>query len=173
MQTTLLHNRSDRCTEPIRNDMYTPTRCQTDKLPRSGPPMKVTTALFLFLVGCWSYHLAHAQTPPKPLTDYAFLRRIHVRESVVNCIAAFDQWVRTAPRYDSLVVSAGNALRAKVLPISGAQGANQSGAVDATVHMQAFAKLRQKYVWVPVSASCGIWHKHVISFLINPGTSRP
>lgn len=153
--------------------MYTHTRCQTDQLPSSGPTMKVTTAFFFLLVCCWSYHLAHAQTPPKPVTDYAFLRRIHVRESVVNCIAAFDQWVRTAPRYDSLVVSAGNALRAKVLPISGMPGADQSAAADATVHMQAFAKLRQKYVWVPVTASCGVWHKHVISFLINPGTSRP
>ncbi|MGQ7932427.1 BspC domain-containing protein [Paraburkholderia sp. D1E] len=153
--------------------MYTHTRCQTDQLPRSGPTMKVTTAFFFLIVCCWSYHRAQAQTPPAPLTDYAFFRRIHVRESVVNCIAAFDQWVRTAPRYDSLVVSAGNALRAKVLPLTGARGTDQSTAVDAMVHVHAFAKLRQKYVWVPVTASCGVWHRHVISFLINPGNSHP
>jgi hypothetical protein len=130
--------------------------------------MKVTTTLFILLVCCWTYHRAHAQTESAPLTDYAFLRRIHVREAVVNCIAAFDQWVRTEPRYDLVVVSERNALRAKVLPATAAQGADQSTAVDATVRMLAFVKLRQKYVWIPVTASCGVWHKHVVSFSIKP-----
>jgi hypothetical protein len=130
--------------------------------------MKVTTAFFFLLVCCWTYHRAHAQTKPAPLTDYAYLRRIHVREAVVNCIAAFDQWVRTEPRYDSIVVSAGNALRAKVLPVTGARDSAQSVASDATVHFRAFVKLRQKYVWIPATASCGVWHKHVVFFSLKP-----
>lgn len=134
--------------------------------------MKVTTTLFFLLVCCWTYHRAHAQTESAPLTDYAFLRRIHVREAVVNCIAAFDQWVRNEPRYDLFVVSERNALRAKVLPVPAAQGADQSPAVDATVRMLAFAKQRQKYVWIPVTASCGVWHKHVVSFSMNPKSPR-
>lgn len=134
--------------------------------------MKVITTLFFLLVCCWTYHRAHAQTESAPLTDYAFLRRIHVREAVVNCIAAFDQWVRTEPRYDLFVVSERNALHAKVLPVTASQGLDQSTAVDATVRMLAFAKLRQKYVWIPVTASCGVWHKHVVSFSIKPKSPR-
>ncbi|MEW9585056.1 hypothetical protein ABQJ48_26540 [Paraburkholderia sp. DGU8] len=107
------------------------------------------------------------------MTDYAFLRRIHVREAVVNCIAAFDQWVRTEPRYDSFVVSERNALRAKVLPVTLTQGPDELPAVDANVRMLAFAKLRQKYVWIPVTASCGLWHKHVVSFSVKSKGPRP
>ena len=135
--------------------------------------MKVTVAVVLFLVCCWTYHQAHGQTPPAPLADYAFLRRIHVRESVVNCIAAFDQWVRTEPRYDSFVVSAGNALRAKVVRVASLQGSGLSPNTDATVRMRAFAKLRRDYVWVPVTASCGVWRKHVVSFSIKPRDRKP
>jgi hypothetical protein len=134
--------------------------------------MKVITTLFFLLVCCWTYHRAHAQTQLAPLTDYAFLRRIHVRDAVVNCIAALDQWVRTEPRYDSLVVSERNALRAKVLPFTSTQAPDQSAAVDSTVRMLAFAKLRQKYVWIPVTASCGVWHDHVISFTLTANGPR-
>lgn len=135
--------------------------------------MKVITSFVFVVLCCWTYHLAHAQPKPAPPTDYAFFRRIHVREAVVNCIAAFDQWVRTEPRYDSIIVSAGNALHAKVLPERGAQESGPSAALDATVDMLAVAKLRQKYVWVPVSASCGVWKKHVVSFSLRPRERRP
>ncbi|WP_409340124.1 BspC domain-containing protein [Paraburkholderia sp. Kb1A] len=145
-----------------------------DKCPlRACYRMKVITSLFFLVVCCWTYHLAHAQPKPSPLADYAFLRRIHVREAVVNCIAAFDQWVRTGQRYDSIIVSAGNALHARVLPGRGAQESGQSATLDATVDMPAVAKLRQKYVWIPVTASCGVWKKHVVSFSLRPRERRP
>ncbi|WP_407668555.1 BspC domain-containing protein [Paraburkholderia dilworthii] len=134
--------------------------------------MKVTTTLLFLVVCCWTYHLARAQTKPAPLTDYSYLRRIHVRKAVINCIAAFDQWVRTGQRYDSIVVSEGNALRAKVLPARPTQESGRLTATDETVHMLAVAKLRQQYVWIPVVASCGVWHKHVVSFSLSPRARR-
>ncbi|MFP4905729.1 BspC domain-containing protein, partial [Paraburkholderia sp. BR14261] len=40
--------------------------------------------------------------------------------------------------------------------------------IDTLVHLRAFAKVRGKYAWVPVKATCGIWHSHVVDVALSP-----
>jgi len=161
---TIISDRSNMRTESAESScIYTHALCQTD------PTVQVRPANEGYLHSLFSRRVLLELSPrsctdgPRT-TDRLRVLQTHPRSRIgCQCIAALDQWART-PRYDSLVVSAGNALRAKVMPVTGTQGADRSAGVDVTVHMQAFAKLRQQYVWVPVTASCGVWHKHVIPF---------
>jgi hypothetical protein len=123
---------------------------------------------------------AQVQAPPE---DYEYLRRIRVPDAVVNCVAALDEWVHQAQRYDSLMVPDRRALTAKVeSPVpdgalasvatsasaSAASPAPQASPIDTLIHLRAFAKLRGKYAWVPVKATCGIWRTHVVDVALSP-----
>ncbi|MBN3854531.1 hypothetical protein G3N59_14185 [Paraburkholderia sp. Ac-20340] len=125
---------------------------------------------------------AQVQAPPE---DYEYLRRIRVPDAVVNCVAALDEWVHQAQRYDSLMVPDRRALTAKVespvpasalASVSTAMSASASAAspppqpspIDTLIHLRAFAKVRGKYAWVPVKATCGIWHTHVVDVALSP-----
>lgn len=125
---------------------------------------------------------AQVQAPPE---DYEYLRRIRVPDAVVNCVAALDEWVHQAQRYDSLLVPDRRALTAKVeSPVpdsaiasvaasaSASSPAPQASPIDTLIHLRAFAKVRGKYAWVPVKATCGIWHSHVVDVALSPHTTH-
>ncbi|MFP4904439.1 hypothetical protein ACLFKT_36060, partial [Paraburkholderia sp. BR14261] len=61
--------------------------------------MKFTTLACALLALFWLSLRVQAQIQPQP-EDYAYLRRIRVPDAVVNCVAALDQWVHKAQRYD-------------------------------------------------------------------------
>ncbi|MFM0040110.1 hypothetical protein PQQ73_35795 [Paraburkholderia strydomiana] len=124
--------------------------------------MKLTTAIFLLFAFSWAIQRVHAQPQLDSPEDYAYLRRIHVPDVVVNCVAAFDRWVRTAPRYDLFVISERRALSAKVIAAPAGSRAGSLTSFDTVVRTPAFAKVRGKYVWVPVNATCQVWHGHVV-----------
>ena len=65
--------------------------------------MKFTTLACALLALFWLSLRVQAQIQPQP-EDYEYLRRIRVPDAVVNCVAALDQWVHKAQRYDSLLV---------------------------------------------------------------------
>lgn len=121
---------------------------------------------------------AQMQAPPE---DYEYLRRIRVPDVVVNCISALDEWVHQGQRYDSLLVPDRRALTAHIetpAPESAITRVSSSGAVaqaspiDTLIHLRGFAKLRGKYAWVPVKATCGIWHTHVVDVALTPRTAN-
>ncbi|WP_322047887.1 BspC domain-containing protein [Paraburkholderia sp. J67] len=121
---------------------------------------------------------AQVQAPPD---DYEYLRRIRVPDAVVNCVAALDDWVHKAQHYDSLLVPDGRALSAHiespvpasaVVPVAAPQAAPQASPIDTLIHLRAFAKVRGKYAWVPVKATCGIWHTHVVDVALSPRSTH-
>lgn len=132
--------------------------------------MKLTTAIFLLLTFSWICLRANAQPQADIPEDYAYLRRMHVPDVVVNCVAAFDRWVRTTPRYDLFVISERRALTAEVLSGKAIAGDTTTLPIDTIVKTPAFAKVRGKYVWVPVKATCKIWHGHVVGLSAQPTT---
>ncbi|PQV44415.1 BspC domain-containing protein [Paraburkholderia sp. BL21I4N1] len=132
--------------------------------------MKLTTAIFLLLTFSWICLRANAQPPADIPEDYAYLRRMHVPDVVVNCVAAFDRWVLTTPRYDLFIISERRALTAKVLSGKAIAGDTTTLPIDTVVKTPAFAKVRGKYVRVPVKATCKIWHAHVVGLSAQPTT---
>lgn len=120
---------------------------------------------------------AQVQAPPE---DYEYLRRIRVPDAVVNCVAALDEWVHKAQRYDSLLVPDRRALTPNVespvpasaiAPVSASSDAAPGvSSIDTLIHLRAFAKVRGKYAWVPVKATCGIWRTHVVDVALSPRT---
>ncbi|TDG08455.1 hypothetical protein E1N52_11055 [Paraburkholderia guartelaensis] len=138
--------------------------------------MKFTTLACALLALFWLSLRVQAQIQPQP-EDYAYLRRIRVPDAVVNCVAALDQWVHKAQRYDSLLVPDRRALSAKIeqpVPVNATPLPAASDAltpvpsIDTLIHLHAFAKVRGKYAWVPVKATCGIWHSHVVDVALSP-----
>ncbi|MCG5072929.1 BspC domain-containing protein [Paraburkholderia tagetis] len=128
--------------------------------------------LALFLISLRVQAQMHA--PPE---DYEYLRRIRVPDVVVNCISALDEWVRQGRRYDSLLVPDRRALTARIetpAPEGAITRVSSSGAIaqpapiDTVIHLRGFAKMRGKYAWVPVKATCGIWHTHVVDVALTP-----
>ncbi|MGQ7932462.1 BspC domain-containing protein [Paraburkholderia sp. D1E] len=134
--------------------------------------MKLTTVIFLLLTFSWICLRANAQPQVDIPEDYAYLRRMHVPDVVVNCVAAFDRWVRTTPRYDLFVISERRALTAKVLSGKAITSDTAALPIDTVVKTPAFAKVRGKYVWVPVKATCKVWHGHVVGLTAQPTTVR-
>ncbi|MFD1555296.1 BspC domain-containing protein [Paraburkholderia silviterrae] len=137
---------------------------------------------------------AQMQAPPE---SYEYLRRIRVPDVVVNCVAALDEWVHQGQRYDSLLVPDRRALTAHIetpvpegaitrvsssgavvpdaaAPDAAASGAAAPGAaaqpspIDTLIHLRGFAKVRGKYAWVPVKATCSIWHTQVVDVALTP-----
>lgn len=130
--------------------------------------MKIISALFLLLAFSVAFHYADAQPQDSSPDDYAYLRRMHVPGVVVNCVAAFDRWVRTTPRYDLFVISERHALKATILKGRRISRDTTPLPVDTVVKTSAFAKVRGKYVWMPVKATCNLWHGHVIGLSAQP-----
>ncbi|MEX3948184.1 hypothetical protein AB4Y40_10595 [Paraburkholderia sp. EG287B] len=102
-------------------------------------------------------------------------------DAVVNCVAALDQWVHKAQRYDSLLVPDRRALsatieqpvRANATPAPAASDTlTPVPSIDTLIHLRAFAKVRGKYAWVPVKATCGIWHSHVVDVALSPRSTH-
>lgn len=117
---------------------------------------------------------AQMQAPPE---DYEYLRRIRVPDVVVDCISALDEWVHQGQRYDSLLVPDRRALTAHIetpapdgaiTRVSSSGGVAQASPIDTLINLRGFAKVRGKYTWVPVKATCGIWHTHVVDVALTP-----
>ncbi|HEV3430899.1 MAG TPA: hypothetical protein VG320_23710 [Paraburkholderia sp.] len=141
--------------------------------------MKFPTLACALVALLWVSLRVQAQVQPPP-DDYEYLRRIRVPDAVVNCVAALDEWVHKAQRYDSLLVPDRRALTANVespVPASAiatvsasTSAVPQASPIDTLIHLRAFAKVRGKYAWVPVKATCGIWRTHVVDVALAPRT---
>lgn len=149
--------------------------------------MKFTTFACAFLALFWISLRVQAQLHPAPQENYEYLRRLRVPETVVNCVAALDRWVHQTSRYDSLLVPDRRVLNARIVhkedlpddtvsatpvPSSSANATATSTAsatpFDALIHMRGFAKVRGKYVWVPVKATCSMWHRQIVDVALQP-----
>ena len=147
--------------------------------------MKATTFFGAFVALFWVSVQVHAQLQPAPHEDYEYLRRLRVPDAVVDCVAALDRWVHlTSQRYDSLLVPDRRVLNARIerandhdtvrsTPVpspSVAAGTTtaSSSPFDSLIHMRGFAKVRGKYVWKPVNATCSVWHQQVVNVALQP-----
>ncbi|CAM2180101.1 Lipoprotein [Paraburkholderia sacchari] len=128
--------------------------------------------LALFLISL----RVQAQMQAQP-EDYEYLRRISVPDVVINCVAALDEWVRQGQRYDSLLVPDRRALTARIetpapdgaiTRVSSSGAVAQASPIDKLVHLRGFAKVRGKYAWVPVKATCGVWHSRIVDVALKP-----
>jgi hypothetical protein len=133
--------------------------------------MKSITALLgiacltLLCAGAYSQSAPDNSDIPE---DYAYLARLHVRPTVINCIAELDRWIHGTSRYDMFLAPDRRVLNAKV-DESGGMFTNAQGPqpVESTVTMRAFARLRTKESWIPVVAQCGIWREHVVGVTLK------
>ena len=145
--------------------------------------MKATTFVCAFLALFWISLRVHAQLQPAPQENYEYLRRLRVPDTVVNCVAALDQWVHRTSRYDSLLVPDRRVLNARIerpddgadstpVPSSSASVSGSAGAsatpLDSLISMRGFAKVRGKYLWVPVKATCSVWHQQIVDVALEP-----
>lgn len=138
--------------------------------------MKFTTLACALLALFWISLHVQAQMQPQA-EDYEYLRRIRVPDSVINCVSALDQWVHKAERYDSLLVPDRRALSAHIEQpvrsnVASAASASSESPIDSLIHLRAFAKIRGKYAWVPVKATCNIWHSHVVGVALAPRSTH-
>ena len=142
--------------------------------------MKFSTLACVLLALFWISLRVQAQIQAPP-DDYEYLRRIRVPDVVVDCISALDEWVHQGQRYDSLLVPDRHALNAHIetpAPDGGITRVSSAGAVahaspiDTLIHLRGFAKVRGKYTWVPVKATCGIRHTHVVDVALTPRTAN-
>ncbi|SDJ43701.1 hypothetical protein SAMN04487926_15038 [Paraburkholderia steynii] len=125
--------------------------------------MKSITALLGVFSLVWFCTSAFSQSQTDVPDDYAYLTRLHVRPTVINCIAELDRWIRTTSRYDMFLAPDRRVLKAKVNEDGGLfSGSNGSQQVESTVSMRAFARVRSRQSWMPVIAQCGVWHEHVV-----------
>ncbi|MBN3753783.1 hypothetical protein G3N95_12600 [Paraburkholderia sp. Tr-20389] len=125
--------------------------------------MKSITALLGIFSLIWFCTSAFSQTEADVPDDYAYLARLHVRPSVINCIAEIDRWIRTTSRYDMFLAPDRRVLKANVDEGTGLfAGNNGSQQVESTVSMRAFAHVRGRQSWIPVVAKCGVWREHVV-----------
>jgi len=150
--------------------------------------MKITTFAGAFFALFWISVSVHAQLQPAAQENYEYLRRLRVPETVVNCVAALDRWVHKTSRYDSLLVPDRRVLNARIehnddstdatrstpVPTSAAITTTVSSTTpfDSLIHMRGFAKVRGKYLWVPVSATCSVWHRQVVDVALRPRVVR-
>ncbi|OUL79462.1 hypothetical protein CA601_34820 [Paraburkholderia hospita] len=115
---------------------------------------------------------AFSQPQPATPDDYAYLARLHVRPSVINCVAELDSWIRSAARYDMFLAPDRHVLKAKVEAGARSFTASASHTVESTVTLRAFARLRPKSGWVPVIAKCAFWHQHVVGVSVQSYDDR-
>jgi len=145
--------------------------------------MKATTFACAFLALFWISLRVHAQLQPAPHEDYEYLRRLRVPDTVVNCVAALDRWVHQTSRYDTLLVPDRRVLNARIerkddaadstpVPPPSADVAATPTPFDSLIHMRGFAKVRGKYRWEPVSATCSVWHRQIVDVVLRPRIVR-
>lgn len=153
--------------------------------------MKASTFGCAFFALFWISASVHAQLQPAPQHNYEYLRRLHVPDTVVDCFAALDRWVHQTSRYDSLLVPDRRLLDARIVPSDGDNTVDSTPVpasaesvsaddtpdtpdtpFDSLIHMRGFAKVRGKYVWVPVKATCSLWHQQVVDASLQPRVVR-
>jgi hypothetical protein len=136
--------------------------------------MKSLTALLGIFGLVWFCTSALSQTEADVPDDYAYLTRLHVRPAVINCIAELDRWIHTTSRYVMFLAPDRRVLNARVDndsdTFAGSNGSPQ--AVESTVSMRAFARVRNKQSWIPVVAKCGIWREHVVGVSLQQVEGR-
>jgi hypothetical protein len=149
--------------------------------------MKASTFACAFLALFWISVQVHAQLQPAPQENYEYLRRLRVPDTVVDCFAALDRWVHQTARYDSVLVPDRRLLNARIeprsdtgddmlgatpVPSSSVSASASDSPFDSLIHMRGFAKVRGKYAWVPVKATCNMWHQQVVSVALQPRVVR-
>lgn len=113
--------------------------------------------------------IAQAQEAPDNVTeDYSYLSRLHVPESVAQCVAAFDRWVADAPKYDALIVPDRRVLSARIDSETPVFSVGNPIPVDQVIVMRAFAKARGKTKWTRVDSRCGVRDGHVVGVSLTP-----
>lgn len=125
-------------------------------------------ALAALLLSASVFQLAQAQETPDASEDYSYLTRLHVPDTVVQCVAAFDRWVEDAPRYDALIVPDRRVLSAKIDSQTPIFDAGNPIPVDQVIVMRAFAKARGKPQWTRVDSRCGVRDGHVVGVSLTP-----
>ncbi|BAO88783.1 BspC domain-containing protein [Caballeronia cordobensis] len=111
---------------------------------------------------------AEAQEARDLPEDYSYLTKLHVPESVAQCVAAFDRWVENAPKYDTLIVPDRRVLSAKIDDDTAIFSVGNPIPVDKVIVMRAFAKARGKEQWTRVDSRCGVRDGHVVGVSLTP-----
>lgn len=132
--------------------------------------MKLLLPVFALLLTPCLYQLAHGQDVPPE--DYGYLQRMHVPAPVIQCVAAFDRWVKTAPKYDTFVIPDRRVLSAKIDEDATVLNATNPLPVDRVIMMRAFAKGRGTSQWTRVDSRCGVLDGHVVGVSMTPNV-RP
>ncbi|MCE4544441.1 MULTISPECIES: BspC domain-containing protein [unclassified Caballeronia] len=114
------------------------------------------------------FQFAEAQEARDLPEDYSYLTKLHVPESVAQCVAAFDRWVENAPKYDTLIVPDRRVLSAKIDDDTAIFSVGNPIPVDKVIVMRAFAKARGKEQWTRVDSRCGVRDGHVVGVSLTP-----
>jgi hypothetical protein len=130
--------------------------------------MKVSLALLALMLPICVYQMASAQESSDVSKDYEYLNRLHVPAVVVKCVAAFDEWVADAPKYDTFIVPDRRVLTAKIDSDTPVFSAGNPVPVDKIVMMRAFAKSRGKSQWTRVDSKCGVRDGRVVGVSLTP-----
>lgn len=130
--------------------------------------MKILFPLVAMLASTCVYQAVHAQETADVSKDYEYLRRMHVPSAVIQCVAAFDQWVRLTPKYDTFIVPDRRVLSAKIESDSTIFSAGNPVPVDQVIVMRAFAKTRGKPLWTRVDSQCGVRDGRVVGVSLTP-----
>lgn len=151
----------------------------TPARPRMFSMKSITLVCALFAL-LWISLRAQAQEQSQPAQqeDYQYLRRLHVPDTVVDCVAALDRWVQQTTRYDSVLVPDRRLLDARIerpddnfdeeassTPVPASSSASP---LDSQISMRGFAKVRGKYTWVPVKATCSLDHAQIVNVALQP-----
>ena len=134
--------------------------------------MKALFPLAALMLSTCVYQAVQAQDTEAPSKDYDYLTRMHVPSAVIKCVAAFDQWVELAPKYDTLIVSDRRVLGAKIDSDSPVFSNVDPIPVDKVIVMRAFAKSRGKPQWTRMDSRCGVRDGQVVGVSLTPD-ARP
>jgi hypothetical protein len=133
----------------------------------------LSAALLALVLSASTYGFVQAQDLPESSSetlpeDYSYLTKMHVPESVVHCVAAFDRWVENAPKYDALIVPDRRVLSAKIDSETPVFSVGNPVPVDQVIVMRAFAKARGTARWMRVDSRCGVRDGHVVGVSLTP-----
>ncbi|QSN62854.1 BspC domain-containing protein [Caballeronia sp. M1242] len=128
----------------------------------------IAPALCALLLSASLFQIVQAQETPDPTEDYSYLTRLHVPDTVVQCVAAFDRWVENAPKYDTLIVPDRRVLSAKIDDDTAILSPANPIPVDKVILMRAFAKARGKAQWMRVDSRCGVRDGQVVGVSLTP-----
>jgi hypothetical protein len=125
-------------------------------------------ALLALAVSASMFQLVQAQETPDLPEDYSYLTKLHVSDTVVQCVAAFDRWVEQAPKYDTLIVPDRRVLSATIDSETPVLSVGNPIPVDKVIVMRAFAKARGKQQWTRVDSRCGVRDGQVVGVSLTP-----